>query len=111
MATNALPTPPTVPTPPANGPDQTSSKPSDPSPPEEKGSAPSLKGTAEAELAVAPGTGVSFDGPSCLDIRADCMHTVPSLLAGLSFENKCGIVRVAPLASGLCVSTLSLIHI
>ena len=50
-------------------------------------------------------TGVCFSVPSDLAIRADHIHTVHSLLAGLSSEDKCGIVGVAPLASGLCIPT------
>ena len=105
VATNAVPTPPTVTTPLAKGPDPTSSKPRVPLSPEGKGPAPCLEGTASAELAVASGTGVSLGEPSSLVIGADHMHTVRSLLAELSFEDKCGIVGVAPLASGLCIST------
>ena len=73
--------------------------------PEGKGPAPCLEGTASAELAVTSGTGVSLSEPSDLAIRADHIHTVRSLLAGLSFEDKCGIVGVAPRASGLCIAT------
>ena len=105
VATNAVPTPPTVTTPPAKGPDQTSSKPRVPSSPGVKGPAPSLDGKASAELAVAPVTGVSLEEPCSLAIRVDHVHTVRSLSAGLSFEDKCGIVGVAPLASGLCKAT------
>ena len=80
VATNAVPTPPTVTTPPAKGPDQTSSKPRVPSSPGVKGPAPSLEGKASAELAVAPVTGVSLDEPCSLAIRVDHMHTVRSCL-------------------------------
>ena len=40
-----------------------------------------------------------------LAVRADHLHTVRSLLAGLSFEDKCSIVGVAPLESGMCIAT------
>ena len=50
-------------------------------------------------------TGVSFREPSDLAFMVDHIHTVRSLLAGLSFEDKCGIVGVALLASGLCIAT------
>ena len=100
-----MPNPPTVTTPLAKGPDPTGSKPRVPLSPEGKGPAHCLEGTASAELAVASGTGVSLGEPSSLVIGADHMHTVRSLLAELSFEDKCGIVGVAPLASGLCIST------
>ena len=98
-------TPPTVTTPLAKGPDPTGSKPEAPLSPEGKGPAPCMQGTASAELAVASGTGASLGEPSSLAIRADYMHTVRGLLAGSSFEDKCGIVGVAPLASGLCIAT------
>ena len=101
---NALPTPPTVTTPLAKVSELTSSEPRAPPSPEGKGPAPCLEGTASAELAVTSVTGVSCREPSDLAIRADHIHTVRSLLAGLSFEDKCGIVGVAPLASGLCIA-------
>ena len=104
-ATNAVPNPPTVTTPLAKGPDPTGSKPRVPLSPEGKGPAHCLEGTASAELAVASGTGVSLGEPSSLAIRADHMHAVRALLAGLSFEAESGIVGVAPLASGLCITT------
>ena len=72
---------------------------------EGKGPAPCLEGTASAELAVTSGTGVSLSELSDLAIGADHIHTVRSLFAGLSFEDKCGIVGVAPLALGLCIAT------
>ena len=105
VAPDAVPTPPTVTTLPAKGPDPTSSKPRVPSSPQGKDPASSLEGTAGAELAVVSGTGVRFGERSSLAIRADHMHTIRSRLAGLFFEDKCGVVVVASLASELCIAT------
>ena len=87
VASNAVPTPPTVTTPLAKGSELTSSEPRAPPSPEGKGPAPCLEDTASAELAVTSATGVSFGVPSDLAVRADHLHTVRSLLAGLSFED------------------------
>ena len=83
----------------------TDSEPRAPPSPEGKGHAPCLEDTASAELAVTSATGVSFSEPRDLAIRAAHLHTVRSLLAGLSFEDKCSIVGVAPLESGMCIAT------
>ena len=93
VATNAVPT------------EQAGSTPNAPLSPEGKGPAPCVEDTASAELAVTSGTGVSFSQPSDRAIRADHIQIVRSLLAGLSFEDKCGIV--APLASGFVHSHCS----
>ena len=105
VASDAVPTPPTVTTPLAKGSELTSTEPRAPPSPEGKGPAPCLEDTASAELAVTSATGVSFSVPSDLAVRADHLHTVRSLLAGLSFEDKCSIVGVAPLESGMCIAT------
>ena len=93
VATNAVPT------------EQSGRTPNAPLSPEGKGPAPCVEDTASAELAVTSCTGVSFSQPSDLAIRADHIQIVRSLLPGLSFEDKCGRVGVAPLASGLCIAT------
>ena len=60
VASNAVPTLPTVTTPLAKGSELTSSEPRAPPSPEGKGPAPRLGDTAKAELAVTSATGVSF---------------------------------------------------
>ena len=105
VASNAAPTPLTVTTPLSKGSEMTDNEPMAPPSPEGKGPAPCLEDTASAELAVTSAVGVSFSEQRDLAIRVDHLHTVRALLAGLSFEDKCSIVGVAPLESGMCVET------
>ena len=88
VASNAVPTPPTVTTPLVEGSELTSRDPRAPPSPEGKGPAPCLEDTASAELAVTSATGVCFSVPRDLAVREDHIHTVRSLSARLSFEDK-----------------------